>query len=430
MASGTTTKLVFPRHPCFFHVAIAKHFGEAIELSHGGISKSFVGMLKETSLAYFFDIGGLLAGFMLASQLGVLQLSPWAVPIYSAILSTKGVIGGLLSGRLSTALHLGTIHPRFFGNTPAFYRLFEALIVITLATSAAMASIAIVFGSFFWGITVADFPAIISVVMATMAIGLLLSLVTIKVAFVSFTRGLDPDIVVYPIMSTVADIFITLIYIGVISLFTLTYFGSWVIAAIALAFGFLVLYVLPKNMHDEDFVKTIKESMTTMLLVAFIVNVTGTVLKQISYIIADRNEVFTVYPALIDTIGDVGSVVGSTATTKLALGLLTPSLASMRSHAKNIFSAWSSSLIVFFILAVLSLIMNSVFSFSSFLSLITIVLIANVIAVAAIVLLSYSISILTFKRGLDPDNFVIPIESSLADSITTIALFVALLLLI
>jgi len=397
-------------------------------LSHADISKSFMSLLKETSIAYVFDIGGLLAGFMVASQLGIFLVSPWAIAVYPAIVSAKGVIGGLLSGRLSTALHLGTIHPRFFKNTPRFYRLFEALIVITLATSVAMSSIAIVFGNLFWGITFADFPAILSVVMATMAIGLLLSLITIKVAFVSFKRGLDPDIVVYPIMSTVADIFITLFYIGVISLFFSSYLGSWIIVAIALAFGFLVLYILPKNMHEVNFIKTIKESMTTMLLVAFVVNVTGTVLKQISYFVADRKEVFTVYPALIDTIGDVGSVVGSTATTKLALGLLTPSLSSMRSHAKNIFSAWSASLMVFVILTVLSLAINGLFSLSSFLNLIFVLLIANVIAVAAIVLLSYSISILTFKRGLDPDNFVIPIESSFADSITSIALLAALLI--
>ena len=397
-------------------------------MSHADISKSFMSLLKETSIAYVFDIGGLLAGFMVASQLGIFLVSPWAIAVYPAIVSAKGVIGGLLSGRLSTALHLGTIHPRFFKNTPRFYRLFEALIVITLATSVAMSSIAIVFGNLFWGITFADFPAILSVVMATMAIGLLLSLITIKVAFVSFKRGLDPDIVVYPIMSTVADIFITLFYIGVISLFFSSYLGSWIIVAIALAFGFLVLYILPKNMHEVNFIKTIKESMTTMLLVAFVVNVTGTVLKQISYFVADRKEVFTVYPALIDTIGDVGSVVGSTATTKLALGLLTPSLSSMRSHAKNIFSAWSASLMVFVILTVLSLAINGLFSLSSFLNLIFVLLIANVIAVAAIVLLSYSISILTFKRGLDPDNFVIPIESSFADSITSIALLAALLI--
>jgi mgtE-like transporter len=143
-----------------------------------------------------------------------------------------------------------------------------------------------------------------------------------------------------------------------------------------------------------------------------------------------RPEILTVYPALIGMIGNVGSVIGSTATTKLALGLLTPSLSSMKNHAKTIFSTWTASIIMFFILAVMALLMHNLFSFSSFYSLISVVLLANVLAVAAIVFLSYAVSILTFQRGLDPDNFVIPVESSLADSVTSIALFASLLLVV
>ena len=55
--------------------------------------------------------------------------------------------------------------------------------------------------------------------------------------------------------------------------------------------------------------------------------------------------------------------------------------------------------------------------------------IANVIAVIGIVLVSYGISILTFKRGLNPENFVIPIETSLSTIVTSIALLLALLLI-
>ena len=69
-------------------------------------------MFKETTLAYSFDIAGLLAGFLIAYQLNVFRLTPWALALYPALISTR-VINGLLSGRLSTALHLGTIYPRF-----------------------------------------------------------------------------------------------------------------------------------------------------------------------------------------------------------------------------------------------------------------------------------------------------------------------------
>jgi cation transporter-like permease len=68
------------------------------------------------------------------------------------------------------------------------------------------------------------------------------------------------------------------------------------------------------------------------------------------------------------------------------------------------------------------------FTLNTFLTFSALLLATNVIAVSAIVLISYAVAILTFKKGLDPDNFVIPIESSLADSITSIALLVALFL--
>ena len=396
---------------------------------HAGMSKSFWAMFKETSLTFSFGLGGLFAGVMLASQLGIFDFSPWVITLYPIVISAKGVGSGLLSGRLSTGLHLGTIHPRFFGNTPSFYKLIESLLVLTLVTSVTICAISLVFGILFWGIILTDFPAILSIVVATMALGLLLSFVTIKVSFISFERGLDPDVIVYPIMSTVADIFITLCYLAVLNLFFIGPLGQWTIGLACLIPVFLGFYILSKNLHEAEFMKTLKESMVTMLLVSFLVNITGTLLLGISEFVAERVEIWTIYTALIGMIGNVGSVVGSTATTKLALGLLTPSFSSMRNHAKTIFSAWSASIIMFVVLAVLSMSIHSL-SFSSFYNLISVVIVANVLAVASIVVLSYAVSILTFKRGLDPDNFVIPVESSLADSVTSIALFVALLLIV
>ncbi|MCL5950020.1 MAG: magnesium transporter [Candidatus Bathyarchaeota archaeon] len=388
-------------------------------------------MFKETALSCLFDIGGLIAGFTIALQLGVFQLSPWAIALYPAVVSVKGVITGLLTGRLSTALHLGTVYPKFFGNTKTFYRLIGAMVVLNLATSATISAIAIIFGSLFWGITIADFPAILTVMVATLSLGLLITLITVKFTFISFKSSLDPDTIVYPAVSTVADIVITFLYIGVLNLyFSGGPVGRWAIIIFGLVNVFLVLIILPRNIRETEFLKIIKESLPTMLLVAFMVNITGTILKGISNLADGRREIYTVYPAIIDMMGDVGLVVGSAATTKLALGVLTPSFSSIKNHAKNIFSAWTASLVLFAVLGLLSLAINGMFSLQGISSLLLILFVSNVIAFVAIVLLTYAISILTFKRGLDPDNFVIPVGSSLADAITTIALFVALLLII
>ncbi len=387
-------------------------------------------MFKETSLAYSFDIAGLLAGFLIAYQLNVFRLAPWALALYPALISTR-VINGLLSGRLSTALHLGTIHPQFSGNTKSFHKLIHAIIVLTLVTSLTVSVISLFFGYWLWGITLADFPAIVSVMVSTLAIGLLFSLVTIKLAFISFKRGLDPDIIVYPIISTAASIFITLCYIGVLNLFFfLPYLGRLAILAIGFTHVFLVLYLIAKDKQEPEFLKTIRESLIMLMFVALILTLTGTVFKGISRLAENRKEIYTIYPALINMVSNVGSVVGSTANTKLALGLLKPSFSSIKNHAKNISSAWAASLLIFTVLALISLAINRVFLVSSVLDFMLIIWLSNIIAVIGIVILSYGISIITFRRGLNPENFVIPIETSFATIITSIALLVAILLIL
>jgi len=393
-----------------------------------GTQREFFKTFRSTLFVFTFDLGGLIAGFVVASQLGVFGMSQWTLALYPAIVSAKGVIGGLLSGRLSTALHLGTVYPRFLNNTKSFRKLFEALVVVTLATATTMSLFSIVFGTFFWGITIAEFPAILSVVVATMGLGLSLTFVNTKVAFISFKKGLDPDVVVYPIMSTIADIFVTLLYVLILNLFFYVSFGKWIIALITIGVFLFALRLLVRNQREPEFLKTVKESLVTMVFVAFIVNITGTLLRGISEVVESRKEIYTVYPALIDTVGDVGSVVGSTATTKLALGLLKPSFSSIRNHALSILSAWSASIIIFCVLSVSSLIVTGNLSLPALSNLLIVLLVANLLACASIILVSYSISILTFKRGLDPDNFVIPIESSLADSLTSVALLLVLLL--
>ena len=386
-------------------------------------------MFKETSLAYSFDIAGLLAGFLVAYQLGVFRLSPWALALYPTLISTR-VISGLLSGRLSTALHLGTIYPRFSGNTKSFYKLIDAIIVLTLVTSLTVSLISLFFGYLLWGITLADFSAIVSVMVATLAIGLLFSLVTIKVAFVSFKRGLDPDIVVYPIISTAVSIFITLCYIGVLNLFFfLPYLGRLAILAIGFTHVFLVLYLISQDKQEPEFLKTISESLIMLLFVSIMVTLTGTIFKGISNFAENRKEIYTIYPALINMVSNVGSVVGSTANTKLALGLLKPSFSSIKNHTKNITSSWLASFLIFTILAFISLTVNHVFLLPNILNFIVVIWVSNVIAVVAIVLISYGISIVTFKRGLNPENFVIPISTSLSTIVTSIALLIALLLI-
>ncbi len=387
-------------------------------------------IFREAFAGYAFGTAGIIAGTIVAFQLDIFSLSPWSVAVYPAILSARGIIGGLFGGRLSTALHLGTVFPRLLRNTKNFSALFNAVITITCEVSIIMSLVSTVAGSLLWGIALSDFPNLLAVISATMALGLSIALVTVGVSFVSFRRGLDPDVFLYPAVASMSDVFITLFYIFVLSMFfSSPSFGRWIVASLGLSLIVLALFSLIKNFREKEFLKTIKESLFTLVLVAIVVNITGTVLNRISAAAAGEGEIYTVFPALMAIIGDVGAVVGSTATTKLAVGMLNVSLSDVKNHSREILSAWAASIIMFLLFSFMSLSIHGTLSLWLFLRFTLLLLVTNVIAASAIILVSYAIAILSFKRGLDPDNFVIPIESVVADSVTSVGLLAALFLI-
>jgi len=391
--------------------------------------RRFLRILKEALFSYAFDLCGVLAGFIISIQMNVFMLAPWTIAAYPAVVSMRGVITGMMSGRLSTALHVGTVRPGLFGNTRLFYAIFESIEVITCELSIAMGLLAIIFGGLFLGVESSDFLSILIAIMATMSFGLIISVWNVVVCSISFKKGLDPDIVTYPIMSSVADVVITLCYVLVLNMFFLWgAIGRGIVFSLGTMLVVFAVYLLKKNFREEEFIKTIKESLLTMVFVALIVNVTGTTLGKISEIVGANKKIYTIYPALIDTVGDVGAVVGSMVTTKLALGFIKPALSTVKDQVIEISAAWIASMIMFVFYSFLTLMLQGIFSVTVFFELTSLVLIVNVMAAGAIALISFVVAIFSFKRGLDPDNFVIPIESSLADTLTSVSLLAALIL--
>lgn len=372
-----------------------------------------------------FNFGGLLAGGILAYNLGIFESLPWALVIYPGILSIRGAIGGLYSGRLSTALHLGTIKPRLMGNTSEAYALLNTVNALTLMSALFMGSIGSIICVVVTGTPLTTFPLILSVIVCSMGLSILIiSPMTFWISTVAYKRGLDPDVILYPIVSTVADIAITFLYIGVLQ--TILKLGdvSWIfLNSINLIFIFTVLWTIRKIYRSKEFQSTFKEFMITLLFVSVIVNITGTALSSIIDVIGRRPEIFMIYPALIDTVGDIGSIIGSTATTKMALGTMLTKYSAILDHSLEIASAWVASVIMFILYALFS---SLIYGREGLIRLLLEVLTMQIIVVPLIILISFGTAIVTRKRGLDPDNFVIPVETSLSDGLTTIGLLITL----
>jgi len=388
----------------------------------------FLPAFKQSIVTYFLDVGGLVAGFIVTYQMGLVQLSPWALAVYPGIVSAKSITSGLFSGRLCTALHLGTVHPRFMGNTRIFYRLLETMIMLTLLTSLMMSAISMGFGILFWGITAADFANLFVVVVATMTLGLTLSLLTVKVAFITFKRGSDPEVSAYPFTFALSGILMTAYYVLILRLFfQYGHVGRNATALICTASAVIAFFILLRSVRDREFINALKEPLLTLLVASVIFNITGTVFKRIGAVTAGRNEVIAVYPALTSVANDVGSTISQTATTKLALGLLKPSLGSIRGHATQILSSWIASVIMFGLFSVLCLFVSDGLAANSLAAFTALLLLTNILGVALTVITAYGLSVITFLKGLDLDNSVIPVQSVLVEGMVTVALLAALL---
>jgi len=392
---------------------------------------NFIKNYGQSLLSLSFNLFGILAGTLLVLNLDVLSLAKWSFMIFPGILSVRGSIGGLLSGRLSTALQLGTIRVSFLKNTRRFYILICTVVILTLESSLVLGAFSSIFTSVFLYTSFNDFIAIQLIITATLGISLLIiSPLTYAISVMSFKGGLNPDVITYPIISTVADVLVTLCYVFLLKLyFTTTLFGSYAIWIMCLIFLVSALYITFKVLRESDVVQAVREFSLTLMLVVFIVTITGTFFQEISRIIGFKPEIYLLYPAVIDTVGDVGSIIGSTTTTKLALGSLDALPTSIRSYVVEISSAWAASITLFILYSIISCIVTGITVRTQVMRFVSQLLITNMLAVSLITSLSFLIAVFTYKRGWDPDNFVIPLESALADGITTFALLIALKIL-
>ena len=396
----------------------------------GALSKkNLKDSLGQSILSLSFDLIGLLTGALLVLYFGVLSIdeAPWALFLFPGILSVRGAVGGLFSGHLGTGLHLGTIKPVLTKNTKDFQTILRVIVTLAFVSGVSVGVGTWVFGVFLWNAAVIDFIPLLAVIIATMALSVVfVSPLTMIFSVFSFRRGLDPDVVVYPVTSPVSDIINTSCYVLSLALFFLFgSFGRYLIWMLDIFFICFVAYILAKNVGDTNFVGIIKEFLLTLLFVTVIVNVTGSLLNRITGI-ASGKAIYAVYPAIIATIGGVGSIIGSTATTKLALGLIKPSFSSIKQHINEISGAWSASVIMFVIYAILSSFMSGTATLGDLVIFIIQLLTTNALAVSIMIVIAYAVAIFTFRRGWNPDNFVIPIESSLADTVTTASILLAL----
>lgn len=150
-------------------------------------------------------VGGLFAGVVLGGMEAELREIPGLLLLVPALLAIRGNVYGSLGARLASALHQGLVEPRIsLGDERV-----RAAVAAAISNGLTMSVFAAVVGFLLVGLQgrQASLAALVGVaVIAGVISGVVLTTAVVTVVFVGYRRGLDPDALAGPVVTTTGDV--------------------------------------------------------------------------------------------------------------------------------------------------------------------------------------------------------------------------------
>lgn len=151
-------------------------------------------------------LGGLLSGVVLGGMERELAVIPGLLVLVPALLATRGNVYGSLGARLATGLHQGLVDPDV---SLADDRV-RAAVTAAMLTGVSVSLVAAILG---YGVLaalgrpVAPLPALVLVALvAGVLSGVALTAVVVLAVFLGYRRGMNPDTLAGPVVTTTGDV--------------------------------------------------------------------------------------------------------------------------------------------------------------------------------------------------------------------------------
>jgi mgtE-like transporter len=385
--------------------------------------------LRQGFAALFLSSAGeLLAGIVLAGIAGTLEELVGLAVLIPAAIGMRGAIFGAMGSRLSTSIQTGLFS--FDLRRGVLAENFQAAVVLSLVSGvflAFLARAACEILNVSTELSVFDY-VVISTVGGIIAGALLLG-ITVLVARLSVARGWDMDNIASPMLTAAGDILTLPALVLATYLIGIPVFST-ILAAVLILVAAAAAY-LGLRRGVANLRRILAESFPILAL-------TGAVTILVGVALQDREEQFTtllalsiLLPAFLQEGGALGGILSSRLSSKVHLGLIAPrgvpQLAAFRDFTLTyIFAAG----VYVFIGGASHLLAVALFppgSSPGFLAMIGISALAGLIATTAAVLAAYYGSTVSYRLGLDPDTYGIPIITAAVDLLGFMSLIIALI---
>ena len=151
-------------------------------------------------------MGSFFAGIVLGGEgmTSAMESIPGLLLIIPAFLATRGNVYGAMGAKIATALHQGIIEPEFAKNPRLMNALKSALINGTLAS----AFIGVAGWSLLraFGRSVAPFWMFLSILVVSGVVSaVFMSTILVYLLFIGYRRGMDPDVLSGPLITSIGD---------------------------------------------------------------------------------------------------------------------------------------------------------------------------------------------------------------------------------
>lgn len=180
----------------------------------------------------------------------------------------------------------------------------------------------------------------------------------------------------------------------------------------------------------DYFKKVFKESIIIVLISSVVGLFSGTLLSSSEHILATFPIILLVLPSLNSLIGDISTVLVSRLTSHLYIGTLSPKIQLSTRLKQDFYGLLITILLSLAALVGLGYLLGSVTG----IKIVNPLLIISILIITIMILFGFMFvflfigSIFLFRKGKDPNNFLIPMVTSLADFLTPliIILFIQL----